>query len=75
MSDFPGGWTDMVYLETFVKFSWVERLKLIILGRVIVKNYVLCEKEPGKTKPITHIYIGHPLDDKNFGLRKEEKPD
>lgn len=75
MSDFPGGWTDMVYLETFVKFTWLERLKLLFLGRVIVKNYVLCEKEPGKTKPITHIYIGHPLDDKNFQLPKGEKSD
>jgi hypothetical protein len=72
MADFPGGWTDMIFVETFIKLSFMERIKVLFMGRLITMHYILCEKEPGKTKPTTQIFVGHPLDDKNYKLPKEE---
>lgn len=75
MKDFPGGWTDMVYVESLIKMSFMERVKLLFLGRVILYNYILCENEPGKTKAITQCFVGTPLDDIHYGLPKGRKPD
>ncbi len=73
MSDFPGGWTDMVYVETLIKLSFSERVKILLLGRLIVNQYVLCEHQPGKTKATTQTFVGHPLDDARYKLPTVEK--
>lgn len=73
MEDFPGGWTDMVYVETLVKLTLSERVKILFLGRLIIYQYVLCEREPGKTKATTQCFVGHPLDDLHYKLPTEEK--
>ncbi len=73
MEDFPGGWTDMVYVETLVKLTFSERLKILILGRLIIYQYVLCENQPGKTKATTQTFVGHPLDDQHYKLPTPEK--
>lgn len=73
MEDLPGGWTDMIYVETLVKLSLSERLKVLFLGRLIVNQYVLCENQPGKTKAVTQTFVGHPLDDARYMLPTAEK--
>lgn len=69
MIDFqlPKPFTDAIHVDTVLRFGWLDRLRVLLGGQVVIEAMTMCEHRPGQVKSSVTVRIGGLRDKRYFG--------
>ena len=47
------GQGDVVFVDSITHVSWLDRLRILLTGRIVTKSRVTCEHKVGRTTAVT----------------------
>lgn len=51
---------DCITMKTWVVLPWVDRLRLLVSGRMTMRHAIYCQDEPGRTLSENSVHIEMP---------------
>lgn len=62
--DFAPGFKDGLYVNTSIRFGWIDSIRILLGYKVELRTLTYCENPPGKTASGENrllVYSDHPL--------------
>lgn len=65
---FPEPYRDAIHATVDIKFGWLDRIRILLIGFVSVRATTLCENKPGKVETTSTVIVRGLTD---LGLRRQ----